>query len=610
MQAHYKSYICTQCNQEIQSSETLRSHMYRCHQIQRMFMCRCCNWAFPDKTSLHIHMQSMQKSGKPGDVSVLARSSLDNKELAAAAAAAGDRHPHHHADRDHSFGSPSDSSPDEELQHFRGDSISPSPSEMEEQQQQHNGSGSGGGGVVASKLSMVKTEEDSNSSGIGGSNSSLLQQQQQQRLNAIGGIFPFSNSQQQFERTPVSQADFLLAKLGLKAEQDERGGVTSLPPHLPQPPLPLGTTFQQQWLAQLLANNPYYSQAATADPRVATNFGTTVAHPQQQHPQLQQQQGPSQNVRLIQSICSALAAASRTPGSTASQQQPAITPTIAHQTIQPPPQKKSRRGDKKHRGGAADKNSSMSQQLAEDLRLQIPSHQPAAVDTSPFAPGLSPAMSEGCSKKLNSLITNLLSIKGGGQNSPASEEGGKASPTDAGQERKNKRKLRTPTRASEMTEIVYGDELEEADEQTTLGQASAENIFPRIKRLMEEPNENGHEQPDGAADQQPSPAVSDSQTSGSSSHHGGHHLMLDQGLTSPKKCCHSCHELKARLDNAETVAGRKPVECGSKQLRENVEQVRHLAERVASLAAAVPEAETKEELMLCARQLQAIAEGH
>jgi hypothetical protein len=69
-------------------------------------------------------------------------------------------------------------------------------------------------------------------------------------------------------------------------------------------------------------------------------------------------------------------------------------------------------------------------------------------------------------------------------------------------------------------------------------------------------------------------------------------------------------ELKARLDNVETVAGRKPVECGSKQLRENVEQVRHLAERVASLAAAVPEADTKEELMLCARQLQAIAEGH
>lgn len=31
--------------------------MYKQHQISRMFMCRCCNWAFPDKTSLHMHMQ-------------------------------------------------------------------------------------------------------------------------------------------------------------------------------------------------------------------------------------------------------------------------------------------------------------------------------------------------------------------------------------------------------------------------------------------------------------------------------------------------------------------------------------------------------------------------
>ena len=23
-------------------------------------MCRCCNWAFPDKTSLHVHVQNMQ----------------------------------------------------------------------------------------------------------------------------------------------------------------------------------------------------------------------------------------------------------------------------------------------------------------------------------------------------------------------------------------------------------------------------------------------------------------------------------------------------------------------------------------------------------------------
>lgn len=77
MQAHFKSYTCTQCNQEISSNETLRSHMFRMHSISRMFMCRCCNWAFPDKTSLHIHMQSMSRNGTPGDVAVLARSSDD-----------------------------------------------------------------------------------------------------------------------------------------------------------------------------------------------------------------------------------------------------------------------------------------------------------------------------------------------------------------------------------------------------------------------------------------------------------------------------------------------------------------------------------------------------
>uniref|UniRef100_A0AC34GPX3 C2H2-type domain-containing protein n=1 Tax=Panagrolaimus sp. ES5 TaxID=591445 RepID=A0AC34GPX3_9BILA len=37
-------------------------------------MCRCCNWAFPDKTSLHLHTTSLSKTGKPGDVAVLARS--------------------------------------------------------------------------------------------------------------------------------------------------------------------------------------------------------------------------------------------------------------------------------------------------------------------------------------------------------------------------------------------------------------------------------------------------------------------------------------------------------------------------------------------------------
>ncbi len=59
---------------EVSGNETLRAHMYKQHQISRMFMCRCCNWAFPDKTSLHIHMQAMA-SGNPGNVSIIAKSS-------------------------------------------------------------------------------------------------------------------------------------------------------------------------------------------------------------------------------------------------------------------------------------------------------------------------------------------------------------------------------------------------------------------------------------------------------------------------------------------------------------------------------------------------------
>ncbi|CAB3400081.1 unnamed protein product [Caenorhabditis bovis] len=81
MQAHFKSYTCTQCNQEISSNDTLRSHMFRYHNITRMFMCRCCNWAFPDKTSLHIHMQSMLRNGTPGEVAVLARSSTEDGHI-------------------------------------------------------------------------------------------------------------------------------------------------------------------------------------------------------------------------------------------------------------------------------------------------------------------------------------------------------------------------------------------------------------------------------------------------------------------------------------------------------------------------------------------------
>lgn len=56
----------------IQNNETLRAHMYKQHQISRMFMCKCCNWAFPDKTSLHMHQQAKEE-GKNVNVPVIGK---------------------------------------------------------------------------------------------------------------------------------------------------------------------------------------------------------------------------------------------------------------------------------------------------------------------------------------------------------------------------------------------------------------------------------------------------------------------------------------------------------------------------------------------------------
>ncbi|CAB3402982.1 unnamed protein product [Caenorhabditis bovis] len=58
MQSHFKTYKCTICRKDISNSETLRSHMFNSHHVSRMYMCRCCNWAFPEKALLHIHLQS------------------------------------------------------------------------------------------------------------------------------------------------------------------------------------------------------------------------------------------------------------------------------------------------------------------------------------------------------------------------------------------------------------------------------------------------------------------------------------------------------------------------------------------------------------------------
>ncbi|KIH55505.1 hypothetical protein ANCDUO_14337 [Ancylostoma duodenale] len=47
-------------------------NLFKQHQISRMFMCRCCNWAFPDKTSLHMHIQAREE-GKSITVPVIGK---------------------------------------------------------------------------------------------------------------------------------------------------------------------------------------------------------------------------------------------------------------------------------------------------------------------------------------------------------------------------------------------------------------------------------------------------------------------------------------------------------------------------------------------------------
>ncbi|CAJ0941373.1 unnamed protein product, partial [Mesorhabditis belari] len=47
-------------------SDTLRGHMYAQHGVARMFMCRCCNWAFPDKKALELHIQLKDEMAQTG----------------------------------------------------------------------------------------------------------------------------------------------------------------------------------------------------------------------------------------------------------------------------------------------------------------------------------------------------------------------------------------------------------------------------------------------------------------------------------------------------------------------------------------------------------------
>ncbi|KAL3096979.1 hypothetical protein niasHS_002695 [Heterodera schachtii] len=57
MQMHFRRFRCTQCQVKFGNTDALRVHMSSEHSLGRMFLCRCCNWAFRDKNSLHEHLK-------------------------------------------------------------------------------------------------------------------------------------------------------------------------------------------------------------------------------------------------------------------------------------------------------------------------------------------------------------------------------------------------------------------------------------------------------------------------------------------------------------------------------------------------------------------------
>uniref|UniRef100_A0A915N3J5 C2H2-type domain-containing protein n=1 Tax=Meloidogyne javanica TaxID=6303 RepID=A0A915N3J5_MELJA len=392
MQAHYKSYTCTQCNQDIHNSENLRSHMYRCHQIHRMFMCRCCNWAFPDKTSLHIHMQSMQKSGKPGDVSVLARSSLDPDVKLA------------FPDSD---GSTTNSCPEDDHQIFPEETGEIS--ELEEQQH-------------LQKLEETNIRE---------------QTQRTSQHQLINNNFAAASSP-----SPSSSAS-------VSSNNDFKNIMLQHPNHhFPHPPpnhLPIAANISPQFANTNVLQSLYAAVASAASAVASTSNSASISNS---------------------------ASATNCSSSSVSKQ-----PLLMLQ----PPQKK-RRGEKRksslNNAIIKNKNSATTTTMPTmDLSLQIlqkgqnergakskktTANNEANQEVPPNrCESLSPSMG-----KLNSLITNLLAIKGGNNNnnikqehSPVGDdyEGNNGGESSSASERRNKRKMRTPARAAEVAAALINE---------------------------------------------------------------------------------------------------------------------------------------------------------
>uniref|UniRef100_A0A914MVG7 C2H2-type domain-containing protein n=2 Tax=Meloidogyne incognita TaxID=6306 RepID=A0A914MVG7_MELIC len=625
MQAHYKSYTCTQCNQDIHNSENLRSHMYRCHQIHRMFMCRCCNWAFPDKTSLHIHMQSMQKSGKPGDVSVLARSSLDPDVKLA------------FPDSD---GSTTNSCPEDDHQIFPEETGEIS--ELEEQQHLQK--------LEETNNIREQTQRTSqhqlinNNFGFDENKKDFLLPSplpQNSNIQTTTGIFPPPQNQQQqrqnnFGPPNFSAAEMLLSKLGGFINNEEKQLQqhnllqNNTPPTAAQTLLATFAqhqnshqTPQQHQLLHLIANNPYLLAAAASSPSPSSSVSSNndfknimlqhpnhhFPHPPPNHLPIATNISPQfANTNVLQSLYAAVASAASAVASTSNSasisnsasatncsssvsKQPLLMENIKHkkQKLQPP--QKKRRGEKRksslNNAIIKNKNSATTTTMPTmDLSLQIlqkgqndrgaktkktSANNEANQEVPPNrCESLSPSMG-----KLNSLITNLLAIKGGNNNnnnikqehSPVGDDydGNNGGESSSASERRNKRKMRTPARAAEVAAALI-------NEKKLVNVASASN----------ENNNNG------SVTSQPSPAVSDSQTSsgGSNGNNNDEHQQQQMDFEANKDdgqstwMCSSCQEIKTRFETKDPLP---PLQSLTK-LQDNIVQLQSLSERIVSLA--------------------------
>ncbi|KAI1731947.1 zinc finger transcription factor family protein 30 [Ditylenchus destructor] len=451
MQAHFKSYTCTQCNQEIPPDETLRSHMLKFHQISRMFMCRCCNWAFPDKTSLHIHMQSMSKHGHPGDVAVLARSFIEGAPL--------DTETLRRIMESHESG-PDDDRDTDSPNSDKVSSASPSMVFNNNNECTYPS----GNELAALNLNMFLSN-DGNGHFIKG----------QSPLSSGNSIFPSSNNRVE-----------LMKKLKNKAfntQGDEKYTAQTSTPKFNQNNDSIGQAMGQNnasWLATWLANNACVNQNMEDFNSGKMTEESTALLAAAMAARLQQE--------------NLMAASSRTSSHS--------NPPIAKRSRVSAGAGRSKspfKGMSKSFSHLSTNNASESNM---NLNISVGSHIETKADT---------AMG-----KLNSVIDTLLSVRGNMGDSPNGSMGG----SESG--RRNKRKARVPQQLTNVDGLA--NEIEEQSDIPSSKSVDTDKFQYREHAAISSQSSQNLENPE-----QPSPAVSDSQTSGSSAH-------LDIHASSPKKC--------------------------------------------------------------------------